>query len=88
MKIDLTKSFKKQYNRLSRTDKDRIDNALTKLESNPFDKSLKNHPIKGNMKGLRSISAGYDLRLTFEEFDDYVVVYFLSVGSHSKVYKK
>lgn len=38
------------------------------------------------MKGQRSISARFDLRIIFEECDGYAVVIMIAVGNHEEVY--
>lgn len=38
------------------------------------------------MKGGCSLSAGFDLRIIFEERDGYAVVIMIAVGTHEEVY--
>lgn len=86
MIIDYSKTFEKRYERLSRKIQDRIDEALERFESNPFDIRLRNHPLHGAMTGKRAISVGGDLRIIFEEFENYTLVLMLDVGTHNQVY--
>jgi mRNA-degrading endonuclease YafQ of YafQ-DinJ toxin-antitoxin module len=36
--------------------------------------------------GKKAISINSDLRIIFEEFDDYTLVVFLDLGTHNRVY--
>lgn len=86
MKITYRKQFIKQFKRLQRREQLAVDDAIDRFEKNPVDPSLYNHPLKGNMKGKRALSAGFDLRIIFKEYDGYAVVIMLDVGSHENVY--
>jgi mRNA-degrading endonuclease YafQ of YafQ-DinJ toxin-antitoxin module len=86
MIIYFTKSFSKKYWRLPEVTRKRVDNAIGIFRKNPLDPILRNHPLKGDMKGRRSLSAGFDLRLIFEERDGYTVVIMIAVGKHEEVY--
>lgn len=86
MKIIRHKKFRKSYKKLTVSQQKKVDKAIAKFIKNPSDSTLKNHSLKGNLNNVRAISAGWDLRIIFQEFDDYIVVVFLQVGSHSQVY--
>lgn len=86
MNIRYHKNFEKHYQKLRKDDRDKILAAISKFSSNPFDLSLKNHPLHGIALGKRSFSAGNDLRIIFEEHDNYYLVIMLDVGSHNQVY--
>ena len=86
MRIQRKKSFLKMYEKLSAKKKEKVNETILKFQRNPFDETLKNHALKGEFAGCRSISAGGDLRIIFREFEGYVVVVFLHVGTHSQVY--
>lgn len=86
MIIEFHRDFLKQYDRLRKGEKARTDKTLVLFERNPFDKTLKNHALKGLLKGKRAIWAGGDLRLVLKEEGDYALVLFLEVGSHNQVY--
>lgn len=63
-----------------------ILHALETFTKNPFTKSLNNHALHGKLASFRSISAGYDIRIIFEEYDGYTIVIFIKVGTHDQVY--
>ena len=75
MKIIFSKKFKKQFAKLRKNEKTRVLKALKKFEENPFERSLNNHELHGkDFAGLRSISAGGDIRLLFEEENSYILI--------------
>ena len=86
MKIIFRKKFIKNYTKLPLSDRKNIDATINLFELNPHDKKLRNHSLSGEMHGLRSISAGFDLRIIFQEFKDYTVVVMIRLGSHNQVY--
>ncbi len=86
MKIVYLRRFRKQLKKLQKHQKLAVADVIILFGKNPFDPKLRNHALKGDMSGRRSISAGFDLRLIFEEHDGYAVVIMLAVGSHDEVY--
>jgi addiction module RelE/StbE family toxin len=85
MIIKTTKSFDKQYARLPKTDKTRFKQRLEIFQTNPYDKVLRNHGLKGKYLGYRSIDIRGDLRaLYYVEAD--VIFIFAFVGTHSQLY--
>lgn len=86
MDIQYRKGFHRQYGKLSKIDKERVDNAFIVFKNNPFDNRLRNHALSGKMLGKRSISAGFNLRLIFKVEGKYITVIMLAVGTHSQVY--
>lgn len=85
VKVQLHRRFIKKYKELERRDQEAVKRALARFEEFPFDPSLRNHSLKGKRSGLRSISAGFDLRVLFHEVDrdTYLMV---DVGTHSALY--
>ena len=88
MKVLTRKRFTKQFAKLREYEKRAVEHALGRFRNNPLDPDLQNHPLKGTMQGKRSIAAGFDLRIIFEERNGYVLVIMLAVGSHEEVYGK
>ena len=86
MLIISSKKFDKRYSKLKTGEQRRVDLAIQKFSINPFDPTLRNHPLIGKFTGLRSISAGGDLRIIFREKDNYIEVLLITVGSHNQVY--
>ncbi len=52
----------------------------------PFHPVLRNHGLTGKLRGLRAISAGYDLRIVYEEEGGHARVLLLNTGTHDEVY--
>lgn len=88
MKFIQRKRFKKMFRNLSQAQRDRVNEALRIFVKNPMDPILRNHPLKGGLKGKRAIDIEFDLRISFEEYDEYHVVVLLAVGTHQQVYGK
>jgi addiction module RelE/StbE family toxin len=84
MKIIPTKLFIKQYSKLSTNEKEKVDKTLHLFISNPFEKSLRNHTLKGVLAGKRSITVKYNMRIIFEILEK--KVFLLAIGTHEKVY--
>jgi addiction module RelE/StbE family toxin len=86
MKVLFHKSFSKAYKKLPPKLKSKTDIAIAKFRANPFDATLNNHQLTGKLKGQRAFSVTGNFRVIFEEYDDYVVVLMLDVGTHPQVY--
>ncbi len=64
-----------------------VDEAIHVFMEDPFDARLHNHKLSGSKRGIRSISAGYDLRMLYlERKNGQVIVIFVAVGKHDNVY--
>jgi len=87
MKIIAHRIFNKQFKKLPQKIKDKTEKTIQVFSKNPRHLSLKNHALTGRMKALRAISVTGNIRIVFQEFDNYIVVIFLSIGGHDNVYK-
>ena len=86
MQIYYHNRFLKQMEKLQDYQKIAVTDTIDIFREHPFDPSLNNHALKGPMKGARAISAGFDLRIVFEQRDGYTLVIMLAVGSHEEMY--
>lgn len=86
MRIIPGKRYQKSYKKLSSRHKDAVDRAIAAFEDNPNNPDLRNHALKGEFYGFRSIDAAFDLRIIFKEEDEYIVVLLFDVGTHSQLY--
>lgn len=86
MRIDSHKSFLKAYARLSQVQRRAVDEALMRFKNNRAEESLHDHALKGKMKGLRSFSASFDLRVVYREEGDFILVVLIDAGTHNQVY--
>ena len=80
------RKFRKQYKKLSSKIQKKVQEKIGLFIENPLDIQLKNHALSGDMQGKRAISVTGDIRIIFEEFEDYTLVIMLDVGSHAQVY--
>lgn len=86
MVIQFSSAFTKAYRKLPKEQQESADRALRLFAEHPFDPTLRNHKLTGSQKGVRSISAGYDLRLLYVERDGHALILFIKIGSHEVVY--
>lgn len=86
MKIIYHRNFERKFKKLPAELKEKTIKTIDKFSKNAFDKSLKNHPLKGLLLGKRAISVTGDLRIIFEQLDGHVVVLMLDIGTHNQVY--
>jgi addiction module RelE/StbE family toxin len=63
--IKTTKSFDKQYAKLNLKIKDQFKDRLKLFIDDPFNPRLRNHPLKGNFLGYRSIDVSGDVRVLY-----------------------
>jgi len=77
------KSFLKRFGN-QKNSRNRIRKAAKLFESGVRDAPIYDHVLKGSKKGLRSFSAGGDIRVIYRETD--TAYEFLDVGSHNQVY--
>lgn len=86
MKIIYKKRFDKSFQKIGLRLQNKIIETIQKFQKNPLDPILKNHELKGSMTGKRAISVTGDVRIIFEEYDNYMLVIMLDVGTHNQVY--
>jgi addiction module RelE/StbE family toxin len=86
MDIVFERSFIRKFRKLNKRDQAAVEAAIDLFKQDPFSPALRNHPLRGKYRGIRSIDAAFDLRLLFVEKDGYTVVFFAEVGSHSELY--
>jgi addiction module RelE/StbE family toxin len=86
MQIFYAKSFYRAYRKLSPEHQKQTGVVIQIFLQNPFDSRLHNHKLSGSKHGLRSIYAGYDLRILYEARDGHAVVLMVTVGTHDEAY--
>lgn len=79
------KRFHKYLQGLTKKQKASLKNRLTIFKENIFDKRLKTHHLKGNLKEFYAFSISYSHRIVFKivEPDS---VYFIEIGDHDDCY--
>lgn len=86
MNVDFTKTFNKQFEKLPRKLQLQAKATIALFLEDMAAPSLRNHALRGEWLGHRSISASGDLRLHFKVIDEHIVL-FVAVGSHSQLYR-
>lgn len=86
MKIQFHKNFERAFKKLPKKLKEKTIVAIQKFSKNPFDKILRNHPLQGRLSGKRAFSVTGDMRVIFEEQENYILVIMLDVGTHNQIY--
>lgn len=85
MVINTTKSFDKQYAKLSLKHKQKFKNRIEIFKINPFDQALRNHALKGKYSGYRSIDITGDIRALYTYKNDKIIL-FVFIGTHNQLY--
>jgi addiction module RelE/StbE family toxin len=81
-----TKAFRKAFASLGRREQAAVESSIQQFNVDRLDASLRDHALKGNMKGLRAFSAGWDLRVIYREEGGFVTIILLDAGTHNQVY--
>jgi addiction module RelE/StbE family toxin len=79
---DFDRQFKEN---LTGREKNQVLDAIDLFIREPFHKDLRNHALKGEWAGHRSISVGGDMRLHFKMLDE-VTAHFVAIGTHKQLY--
>lgn len=86
-KVEFTKQFQKRLKqRYSNQPKvvERLHRQLELFRQGIRKEPINDHPLTGKLKGLRAFSVGGDVRVVYEETEDYYLL--LDIGSHNQVY--
>lgn len=86
MDVDFTRAFNKQFAKLPHKKQLQAKAVIALFLQDVATTSLRNHALKGEWLGYRSISAGGDFRLHFKMVDTNTVL-FVAIGTHSQLYK-
>lgn len=85
MVIKTHRNFDKQFAKLSKKQRKKVETSLALFMKNPHAAKLRRHALTGEYSGHYSISAGGDLRLHFRYLSSDTVI-FTAVGSHAQLY--
>ena len=87
-KIFRTKSFKKDYKKLTKNEKDLLKEIIIKLvNKEPLEQKQKDHKLIGDYLGCRECHIKPDLLLNNRYKDDILELALIRVGSHSELFK-
>lgn len=84
MIIRLHKNFKKQFNKLTESQKRKFRERRDIFLRDEFNPILNNHALKGKYQGYRSINVSGDIRAIYLKRSEEII--FAAIGSHSKLY--
>lgn len=86
MELFLTERFKKSFQILPVHVRKHFKKRVALFLKDPFHPSLKSHPLKGNLVGLRAFSVvgGYRVVFCFLKKDQAKLI---DIGSHDRVYR-
>jgi len=86
MQIEYSKKFIKEFKKCPLKIKVTFKNRLKIFIDNPHNPILNNHKLSGKLKKYRSININADWRVIFQEMIKEKTVYFVAIGTHSKLY--
>jgi len=81
-----TKPLRKAFARLVLRERVAVESAIRQFKVDRLDANLRNHALKGKMKGLRAFSAGWDLRVIYREESSFITILLIDVGTHNQVH--
>lgn len=64
----------------------RLAETLEKLRADPFEPSLRLHPLGGKLLGMQAVSLTYSYRITLTLQITEQEILLLDIGSHDEVY--
>ncbi len=85
MQYALSRSFEKQFAKLPKKTKEKAITALALFIENPEYPSLRNHSLRGEWSGCRSINITGDVRAVYV-LHDTDMAQFVAIGSHAQLY--
>ena len=83
-----TASFKKEYKKLSVSDKELLKKVIILLAQNTeLEEKYKDHKLTGNFKDLRECHIKPDLLLIYQINNDILELALVQVGNHNSLFK-
>jgi len=79
------KHWHKYLKGLTGKQKEHLRERLAIFKEDAFDKRLKTHRLKGNLKEYYAVSISYSDRIVFKIIEE-EVVYFVEIGDHDVCY--
>lgn len=84
-KIEYSKTFEKQYSKLSADVSKRVQSAIKELESSA-DPTKLGEPKQGSLKNCFAYEIGSKYRIIYAVYRAEIVILLLRVGKHKDVY--
>jgi mRNA-degrading endonuclease YafQ of YafQ-DinJ toxin-antitoxin module len=79
------KQWAKYLKKLTEKEKEQLKDRLVIFKEDVFDRRLKTHHLKGNLKEYYAFSLGYSDRIVFKLLDNEEIL-FIEIGSHDFCY--
>lgn len=79
------KQWDKYLKKLTAREKEQLKDRLLIFRGDIFDKRLKTHRLKGNLKEYYAFSISYSHRIVFRLLDEEEIL-FIDIGSHDVCY--
>lgn len=86
MQIEYSKKFIKEFKKCPVKIRIVFKGRLEIFIRNKYEPILNNHGLFGKFKNYRSINVNVDWRAIFREIAKENIVYFVAIGTHSKLY--
>jgi len=86
MQIEYSKKFIKEFKKCPEKIKTNFKIRLELFINNQYHPILNNYSLIGELKNYRSINISGDWRAIFKEIDGGQIIYFVAIGTHSKLY--
>ena len=85
MRIHYSSRFRKQYKKLTKSVRAKVQERVGLFLRGEFHPSLENHALRGRYARCRSINITGDFRLIYEKYPD-GSLNFVAVGTHPQLY--
>lgn len=86
MQIEYSKKFIKEFKKCPANIKNSFKIRLAIFIDDEYNSILNHHALSGKLKDYRSINVSSDWRAIFERIDEGNIVYFIAIGTHSRLY--
>ena len=83
-RIEISPAFQKLLTRAPTEIKQAVQDAFDLFEENPYNSALRNHPLREEHAGFRSIDVTEDWRALYREEAERF--YFSDLGTHEELY--
>lgn len=85
MEILFTKRFRKRLNLSPQKIQKKFEQKMSVFIENPWDPTLKSHPLKGCLVGMRAFSITGDYRIIYQIIGKDKIK-LVDIGTHNQVY--
>jgi addiction module RelE/StbE family toxin len=86
MQIEYSKNFIKEFKKCPPKIKIAFKKKLKIFINDQYSPALNNHSLSGKLKKYRSININGDWRAVFQKIIKEDIIYFVAVGTHSRLY--